>query len=126
MPTVSELLQDGYQLHVRGQLEDAAKRYRQILRAEPRNADVIVLLGMVRDLQRRHGEAVEPYDKAIRIDPKSPQAHYNRGIANRGIALTKLRRQPEAAPAFERAIALKSDLPEALGEYALASRMICD
>lgn len=121
MPDISKLLYDGYQHQLRGQLEEAARMYRKILRAEPGNADVLILLGMVRDRQFRHAEAIEHYDKAIRFKPDSPQAHYNRGVA-----LTKLKRYPEAAPSFGRAVELRPELPEALGEYALASRVICD
>ena len=121
MAQISQLLHDGYQHHLRGQFDDAARIYRKILRAEPGNADVLILLGMVRDRQMRHEEAIEHFDKAIRFKPDSPQAHYNRGIS-----LTKLDRYPEAAPSFSRAVALRPDLPEALGEYAVAQRHACN
>ena len=121
MAQISELLYDGYQHQLRGQYDEAARIYRKILRADPGNVDVLVLLGLVRDSQFRYEEAIEHFDKAIRLKPGSPQAHYNRGVA-----LTKLRRYPEAVPAFARAVALRPELPEALGEYALATRKICD
>ena len=121
MPDIPKLLYDGYQHQLRGQLEEAARIYRKILRAEPGNADVLILLGIVRDRQFRHAGSDRDYDKAIRFKPDSPQAHYNRGVA-----FTKLGRYPEAAPSFARAIELRPELPEALGEYARASRVICD
>jgi protein O-GlcNAc transferase len=121
MAQISQLLHDGYQHQLRGQLDEAARIYKKILRAEPGNADVLILLGMVRDRQFHHTEAIEHYDKAIRFKPDSPQAHYNRGLA-----FTKLGRYPEAAPSFGRAVELRPELPEALGEYARALRMNCD
>lgn len=121
MAQISQLLHDGYQHHLRGQFDDAARIYRKILRAEPGNADVWVLLGIVCDKQMRHEEAIERYDKAIRFKPESPQAHYNRGVA-----LTKLRRYAEAVPSFERAYDLRPTLLEGLSELAHARRVICD
>lgn len=121
MAQISQLLYDGYQHQLRGQFEEAARAYRKILRAEPGNADVLILLGIVRDRQFRHEEAIEHYDKAIRFKPDSPQAHYNRGVA-----LTKLGRYAEAVPSFEHAYGLRPTLLEGLSELVNARRVICD
>ena len=120
MPDIPKLLDDGDQHQLRGQLEEAARIHQKILRAAPGRRCARPARHGARSTARQQ-EAIEIYDKAIRFKPHSPQAHYNRGLA-----LTKLGRYPEAAPSFARAVELRPELPEALGEYARALRTNCD
>jgi predicted O-linked N-acetylglucosamine transferase (SPINDLY family) len=121
MKPVSKQLYDGYQFQLRGKWDDAARLYRKILRAEPKNADVMILLGIVRDKQMKHADAVELFDRAIKIKPDLPQAHHNRGVA-----LAKLDQYIEAAASFLRGFELRPEIPEALSEYASMKRRMCD
>ena len=113
MAQISQLLYDGYQHQLRGQFEEAARIYRKILRAEPGNADVLILLGIVRDSQFLH----ERGDRALRQgDPL--QARTRRRPTTiaawrspSSVAIRK-RRPRSSAPIAA------ADLPEALGEYA--------
>jgi predicted O-linked N-acetylglucosamine transferase (SPINDLY family) len=121
MKPVSRLLYDGYQFQLRGKFEEAARLYRKILRAEPKNADVMILLGIALDRLKQYAEAVNLYDQAIGIKPDSPQAHFNRALS-----LFNLYRLEDAAAAYRKAWELKPDLPHALSRYADLQRQLCD
>ena len=89
-------------LHEAGQIAQARSIYRELLRASPRNADLLRLLGTAEcqlgDLEagaRLLGEALE-------IAPDQPAAHYNRGNALKGLG-----RLEAAIASYDRAIALR-------------------
>ena len=67
----------------RGDLQEARKDLETALSAEPGNIKALTALGMV---QGRLGEAaaVETFRKVVKLDPKSPEAHLNLGIAIAG------------------------------------------
>ncbi len=95
MKPIPQLLYDGYQYQLRGKFEEAARLYRKVLRAQPKNADVMILLGIVLDRLMQHAEAVDLYDRAISIKPDAPQAHFNRALS-----LFNQHRLEDAAAAF--------------------------
>jgi protein O-GlcNAc transferase len=123
-------------LHQRGQLADAEKLYRNVLRARPNHVEARHFFGLLRFQQGRADEALVLIAAALDAKPDYPEAHYNRGnilaalgryddalasydaaIAlqpgaaeahhNRGNALFKLRRHEEALAAFERALTIE-------------------
>ena len=86
-------------LHQRGALHDAAARYSQVLRTEPKNVDVRCFLGMALAQQRQFAEAAQQFRRAVKIAPTHAHAHEMLGLA-----LTELDRPNDALESFDRAI----------------------
>jgi tetratricopeptide (TPR) repeat protein len=107
-PLASRLLQDGLDMHRRGAVADAAARYSQILKFEPKNVDALCLLGIACGELKRFAEAVDLLRKAVKLAPKHAPAHNLLGSALREIG-----RNEEALASFNRAISHQSDLMEA-------------
>ena len=82
-------------------LEAQAARMRELLEEHP--ADAVLWFGLGRTLLElgRAGEAVEPFEKATRIDPEHTAAHRDLGRA-----LLESGNPSEAARVFAHAIAL--------------------
>ncbi len=95
-------LAEGLELHRTGQFEQAEQVYRQIVAAEPDNADAWNLLGAVCINQNRFEEAVQHLDEALRLNPRHHAAHDNRGVL-----LGKQGRYAEAIESFQRALAIQ-------------------
>jgi Flp pilus assembly protein TadD len=95
-------LAEGLELHRTGKFEQAEQVYRQIVAAEPENADAWNLLGAVCINQDRFGEAVQHLDEALRLNPHHHAAHDNRGVL-----LGKQGRYAEAIQSFQRALAIQ-------------------
>ena len=64
--------------------------------------------------QRRFGEALAAFDRAIALQPRHAEAHNGRGIA-----LASLQRFDEAITAFDTAVTLKPDYAEAYNNRGL-------
>src|SRR5580700_7315328 len=95
--------------HQTGALIEAERQYRHILTLVPNHADSLHNLGLIA-LQRGDAAAaaVELFDKAIKINDKVAEYHYNAALAWRA-----LNRTDHVATHLERAVALR-------GDYALA------
>jgi tetratricopeptide (TPR) repeat protein len=104
----SRLLQDAMDMHRRGAIADAAARYSQILKFEPKNVDALCLLGLACSELKRFTEAVEFLRKAVKLAPKHAPAHNFLGAA-----LKEMGRTDEALARFERAITLQPDFMDA-------------
>jgi tetratricopeptide (TPR) repeat protein len=104
----SQLLQDGLDMHRRGAVTDAAARYAQILKFEPKNVDALCLLGVAYGELGRSAEAVKFFRKAIKVAPKHAAAHNLLGVA-----LKQLGRTEKALASFERAISQQPDFIDA-------------
>lgn len=72
-------LEQAAALHQGGELEEAERLYRRILKQEPRNADAIQLLGVIEHQRGNNDEAVALLTKAIEIEPGNASAHNNLG-----------------------------------------------
>jgi tetratricopeptide (TPR) repeat protein len=107
-PLASRLLQDGLDMHRRGAVADAAARYSQILKFEPKNVDALCLLGLACGELKRFAEAVDLLRKAVKLAPKHAPAHNVLGSA-----LKEIGRNEEALASFNRAISHQPDLMEA-------------
>jgi len=101
MPTTSEVFQAGLKHHQDGDVARAEQCYRQVLAAEPGNADVWALLGAACIHQNRMEEAAEHLRQALRLNPNHGGARDNLGIV-----LAKLDRLDEAAASFREAVRL--------------------
>ena len=60
-----------------GRLVEAERHYRSALEARPDTATAAFNLGVVLEDMKRTSEAVDEYRRAIRIDPRHADAHYN-------------------------------------------------
>ncbi len=108
--SINATLQHAAALHSQGQLGQAEKLYRAILAEVPAHFDAMHLLGVIA-LQTGHAQAaVELIGKATAINRKHPAAHLHMGNA-----LLELQRNDEALASYERALKLKPDYAEALG-----------
>lgn len=109
MTTSADLLSQGWRLHQAGKLADAERLYRQVLAAEPENANAWCYLGIALFDTRRLGESVAAYRRALAIQPAFAIAWNNLGNS-----LRRLQRYKEAIAAYDAALRYKSDYVNAL------------
>jgi protein O-GlcNAc transferase len=98
-------IQDAIELHQRGLFGQAETLYRELLEVDPKNADVLHLLGVIAYQTGRYKVAVDLISKAIKVNPN--QASY---YSNRGITLQKLNKLEDAVENYQKAIALDPEL----------------
>ena len=85
-------------------LAEAARVCQDILRKDPSHFQALYLFGFIHSRFGHFADAERLIGEAIRINPREPDAHYNRGTM-----LQALDRQQEALACFEQALALKPD-----------------
>ncbi len=105
---IPQALQAAVNYHQAGRLREAENIYRQILAAEPENADANHLLGIIAQQFGKHEAAAKLISRAIYIRPHDPAYHNNLGNA-----YTSLKKLPEAEGAFRQALALNPQFAEA-------------
>ena len=101
------LLKQAIGLHQKGQTTEAQKIYEAVLKAQPKNADALHLLGVIAAQAKQHERAIELIGKAIAVNPKVASFY-----SNRSNALLEMKRSEEALEGFDKAIVLKSDFAE--------------
>jgi tetratricopeptide (TPR) repeat protein len=106
--TENSILQSAIAKHKQGQLIEAQELYKKILEIEPKNADVMHLLGVIAYQNGNYQVAVEMIGKAIEVMPKIAIYHVNLGNA-----LQDLQQFDTATASYEKAISLRPDLAEA-------------
>tara|TARA_R110002049_G_scaffold4601_3_gene31773 strand:- start:32734 stop:34167 length:1434 start_codon:yes stop_codon:yes gene_type:complete len=79
MPTIEEVLQQGWRLHQAGRVDDAAAIYRHVLDQAPRSAEAHVYLGIAQFDQRDFRQSAASYREAIRLRDSFPVAWNNLG-----------------------------------------------
>ena len=109
------MLTEAVRLHQTGDLDGAAALYRNVLTAEPGNADALHLLGFVSYQKGSADIAVEMIRKAIAVQGRQAAFHFHLGLA-----LKALGRFDEAAVSYRRALALKPDDPDTLNNLGNA------
>ena len=107
-------LDDGVALHQAGDLDGAARIYRGVLAANPRDAAALHLLGLAEDAYGRTLDGIRMLEQAVAIRP-DPTI-----LANLAALLSKLNRDVEAMAAAGRAVVVKPDHPEALNNMGVA------
>ena len=105
---VQSLLEEARSFHRAGSLDDAAKRYEQIVEIHPTNADALSLLGEIACRTGRLAYGVELLSRAIEQNPHSPVLRYNLALV-----LQRLNDPNGALKNIDQAIALKPNYPEA-------------
>src|SRR5579885_3450783 len=98
-----ELIQRALGLHQRGQLDQAADLYGEILKREPQNFAALQFFGVLRAQQGRNVEAA----RALQPDNFGALINYSQVLTGAG-------RVPEALAALDKALAIKPDVFEAL------------
>lgn len=101
-------MQTAIRHHQAGQLPQAEVLYRQVLQAEPSNADALHLLGLIAYQSGGNGAAVELIGRAVALNGKVPDYHNNLGLA-----LHALGRLEEAVASYREALALNPRFAEA-------------
>src|SRR3954470_854326 len=109
----AKLLERAVALVNTGSLPDARAVLQQLLQLSPRHFDALHLLGMTEYHTRRYHEAEQLLAQAVDAEPRSVDAHFNRGVI-----LSLLGRHAEARTSYQRTIALKPQ--HALALFKLA------
>ncbi len=104
MATIAEAFAVAIQHHQAGRLLAAEQIYRQILQAEPDNADALHMLGIVNAQAGNHRMAVEYLHRALIARP-----HWAAAYANLGNILREQGKLDEAVASLQRALQLKPD-----------------
>lgn len=101
---LGQSLNEALNLQRAGELREAEKIYKRVLKAAPDNFDALNLLGAVKARLGEAGEASRLFGAAVKIDPQVPQAWFNLGQSQ-----YMLKRNAEALASFDRALALAPD-----------------
>jgi tetratricopeptide (TPR) repeat protein len=90
-------------------LSDVAEMlFSQSLAEDPKNLHLYNRLGIALRRQQKHQEALECYQKALKVDSRSDKIYYNLGIL-----YFDLGEKAKALEAFRTALRLRPDFPEA-------------
>ncbi len=114
-PTImppADLLARAVRHHEAGQLAQAERLYRKMLKRQPGQPDALHLWGVIAHQQGRHEQAVERIEAAIEANPRVPAFHYNLGLARRALG------RPDAVAAFAAALELNPGHRDAAFEKA--------
>ena len=104
-------------LHRQGKLDEAEVLYQQVLQADPKYAEALHYLGLVRFQQRRWYEALDLARRAIAAAPNSVEPYISVGntCVQLGLVTT-------AAQAYKSAVELWPDHPEAAPRLAAVEK----
>jgi tetratricopeptide (TPR) repeat protein len=118
---MNNLLKQAVTYHQSGNLTEAEKMYRDILRGQPNQPDAMALLGLVCGAKNEHDEAIALIERAATSDPKSALFKFQLGTV-----LMNAKKLPEAVAAFRQAIALQPGMAQAYYNMANALRAADD
>lgn len=76
-PAVQAEVEDGYDMHEAGRLQEAEAAYRRALDTQGPDALLLYNLGVLLQDMDRKPEAAESYEAALQLDPAMADAHYN-------------------------------------------------
>jgi tetratricopeptide (TPR) repeat protein len=141
MTTLAETFEQAVKLHDAGNLDDADRLYREILRVEARHPQVWHNLGLIAQARGELSQAAQMLSRAVQLDGAQPSYHNNLGIVlqlasrhadattcyrralelnpryaeahcNLGSVLKDQGQLPEAIACYNRALACNANLPE--------------
>jgi protein O-GlcNAc transferase len=98
---LSEALNEAVACHQRGNLGEARRLYKLVLRERPDQFDALHLLGVLEAQRGHHDKAIRLLRDALRINPNSAEAHFSRGNV-----LLQLQRRDDALTSFDKALGL--------------------
>jgi predicted O-linked N-acetylglucosamine transferase (SPINDLY family) len=102
------LLEEGLALHNAGRLEQARALYRQVVAADPANAQALELLGTLECQSGRFNDGLLYLEQSLALKPDRPDVLYNRGLA-----LQYLKCFEEAVASFDGVVAMRPDYAQA-------------
>ena len=108
-------------LHRKGLLDDAEQAYGELLSVEPGHAGALHLLGVIRQQQARHEEALGLIGRAIAVNPARAVYHNNYGAA-----LLSLERFAQAEASLRQALSISPAYPDALANLGMAQAALGD
>ncbi|MDG6225924.1 MAG: tetratricopeptide repeat protein [Candidatus Thermoplasmatota archaeon] len=118
---VEELLyQHGNLLYLKGDLDKAQERFRQVIRLNQNSARSVNNLGVILRKQKKYEEAIRIINQAIEIDPKYEKAWYNLGCIFMEIDPPLLK---EASIFLKRAIEIQPDFDRAKDQLRKLNEM---
>lgn len=109
--TTEQLIARGKDAYSRNAYLVALGDFSEVVRREPRFADIHNLSGLCLSLIGRPGEAVEAFERALELNPDYVEAQLNRAIT-----LNELGRLDEASQAF--LLAAEADVDEVGGRFS--------
>ena len=102
------VLEEGFSFLQNGQMEMAEERFKKLLFSNPKQADALNLMGIIRAQSGDFKGAVDFIKKAISINPNNPASYFNRGLA-----LIETGNPAKAIDDFKKAISLNPRYAEA-------------
>jgi predicted O-linked N-acetylglucosamine transferase (SPINDLY family) len=105
--STSSLFNQALALHQAGRRDEAQALYQAVLVADAGHTDCLTSLGTLLLQRGDRAGCLRLLDHSLTLDPAQPTAHFNRGIALKG-----LERPTEALASYQRAIELKPDYAE--------------
>ncbi len=115
MPSSADLLAIALEHHHAGRLQQAEQIYRQIIAAEPNNAEALHLMGAISCENGAYEESVEHLKRALALRPHFPEA-----LNTLGLALHGQGNLDGAISCYQRALSLTPAFPDALNNLGLA------
>ncbi|MGZ3315252.1 MAG: O-linked N-acetylglucosamine transferase, SPINDLY family protein [Caulobacteraceae bacterium] len=100
----ASLFESAYQHFLAGQVPEAEIAVRRALRADPRHADSLHLLGVIAGYSGQPQASLDLFEQALAVNPDFAAAH-----ANRGVALMALGRRDEGVASFNRSVELNPE-----------------
>ncbi|QDV47181.1 lipoprotein NlpI [Stieleria neptunia] len=79
MPTVADVLSQGWKVHQAGKIEEALRVYQHVIKQAPRNPEAHVYLGIALFDQRRYNDSISAYRTALALKDAFPIAWNNLG-----------------------------------------------
>jgi tetratricopeptide (TPR) repeat protein/SAM-dependent methyltransferase len=107
-PDVGQIFALAVRSHQAGQFAEAERLYRDVIAIDPRHVTSLHYLGILALQSNRHAMAIDVIGKALALDDRMPECHYNIALALRAVG-----RVDEAIAHYQRATALKRDYTEA-------------
>lgn len=104
-----QLLRQAFQANQRGDLKEAERCCREILKVKRTHFEALHLLGVLAGRSGRFEEAVRLLGDATKANSRSASAH-----SDRGIAFMRLGRSEEALDSYDRALAINPNYADAL------------
>jgi protein O-GlcNAc transferase len=115
MSNIADSIAQAWRYHQAGDLQEAQRRYREILRVAPRHPDAWYLLGAACHVLGDLSEAVASYKEALRLKPS-----YAEALSNLGVAYKVQGRVADAIASYHEALRLKPSFPDAHNNLGLA------
>jgi predicted O-linked N-acetylglucosamine transferase (SPINDLY family)/TolA-binding protein len=100
--SLEKLREEAIDLDNSGSYEQAENKYKELLKWDKNQADVLFYLGMLYYKTNRYQQALDLLFKSLKLEPSKAVVHYNLGLV-----LEKIGNITQAIQAYEQAIALE-------------------